>query len=396
MKETNTTLLQKAEDYVTTLFKEELSDDLLYHNYAHTIEVVEVVSLLGEKSELSDEEVEMLKLAAWFHDTGYVKKYVGHEEESLKYADDFLQSNNFPKNKLEEVKRLINSTKYDQNPHGLLEEIMHDADLSHMGRKRFFRKGELLRVELETYLDEKYTELDWEKKQYKFLISNNFLTEAAKQEYGKRRVKNIKKQRKNIVKAQKVTTRVKTGKDFGRGIDTLYRANYRNHINLSAIADGKANMMISINTIMISVIVTLSGASLSMSKSYIIEHLRFTVPIFILLLGSLASVVFAVLSARPKVTTKNIVPEKVEANKMSLLYFGNFLKIPKKTFVEHLNKLKGDQEKLYDSMSVDLYNLGAVLQEKYRLLSISYNIFMGFLTATVVAFILIFVYTNAS
>ncbi|MDX1629635.1 MAG: DUF5706 domain-containing protein, partial [Fulvivirga sp.] len=215
-------------------------------------------------------------------------------------------------------------------------------------------------------------------------------------EYNKRRVKNIKKQRKHIVKAKKVTTRQKTGKDLGRGIDTLYRANYRNHINLSAIADGKANMMISINTIMISVIVTLSGASLSISKSYIIENLRFTVPIFILLLGSLASVVFAVLSARPKITTKEIKKEQIKKNKISLLYFGNFLNIPKKQFVSYLNNLKADQERLYDSMSIDLYNLGQVLNEKYRLLTISYNIFMIGLTLTVIAFIFIFVYTNAS
>lgn len=396
-KEPNTNIVRQAEKHVTNLFKESLPDDLLYHNLSHTYEVAKIVGELAEESNLNEEDKEVLQLAGWFHDTGYINKYNGHEAESLKYAEEFFEDVDYPKEKRKEVEDLIKSTIKGHNPEGLKEELLHDADMAHIGRKRFFRKGELLRVELENYLNESYSELEWNKKQYQFLINNEFITKAGIEEYGKRRVKNIKKQRKNIVKARKVTTRTKTGKDLGRGIDTLYRANYRNHINLSAIADGKANMMISINTIMISVIVTLSGASLSVSKSYIIENLRFTVPILILLVGALSSVVFAVLSARPKVTSKEEVDlEKVNRNEVSLLYFGNFLGIPKKRFMQYLNDLKSDQERLYDSMSMDLYNLGQVLKEKYRLLTISYNIFMTGLTLTVVAFIFIFVYTNAS
>jgi len=395
MTETKTDLATEARDFVTSLFKHELPDDLLYHNLSHTYEVAQISEKLAEKSDLTEDELEMLLIAAWFHDTGYIKTYENHEDESIKYLYEFFSDKDYSEQDQKEIARLINSTKSDQTPEGKLEEILHDADMAHIGRKRFFRKGELLRVEWENYLDRSYTEVEWSKKQYQFLINNKFITEVAKEEYGKRRVKNIKKQRKNIVKARKVTTRTTTGKDLGRGIDTLYRANYRNHINLSAIADGKANMMISINTIMISVIVTLSGASLSMSQSYIVENLRFTVPIFILLLGSLASVVFAVLSARPKITNKKIDEKKIKKDKLSLLYFGNFLGIPKMDFVDYLKKLKSDQERLYDSMSVDLYNLGEVLREKYKLLTISYNIFMTGLTITVLAFVFIFIYTNS-
>jgi hypothetical protein len=86
----------------------------------------------------------------------------------------------------------------------------------------------------------------------------------------------------------------------------------------------------------------------------------------------------------------------VKEGKISLLYFGNFLGIPKNDFMAYLSKLKEDQQRLYDSMSIDLYNLGVVLKEKYRLLSISYNIFMTGLTVSVVAFIVIFIFTNAT
>jgi predicted metal-dependent HD superfamily phosphohydrolase len=394
MNDQENNLVTQAEDFVTALFKNKLPNDLLYHNWSHTCEVVEVAEKLGSKSDLSPEELELLQIAAWFHDTGYVETYQNHEEKSLKYLDEFFRDKDYDDAKKKEIGQLILSTKIDQRPVGKLAELLHDANIAHLGRKRFFRKGELLRVELDNYLGKSYSEFKWTKKQYRFLISNNFITEVAKEEYGKRRVKNIKQQRKNIVKSRKVTTRANTGKDLGRGIDTLYKANYRNHINLSAIADGKANMMISINTIMISVIITFSGASVSLSETYVVENLMF-VPILILLLGSLASVVFAVLSAKPKVTSREIDKQKLAEDKLSLLYFGNFLGIPKQEFVDHLKKLKSDQERLYDSMSIDLYNLGEVLEEKYKLLTISYNIFMLSLILTVLTFIGIFLYTNS-
>lgn len=391
---TSGNILKEAEVYINNLFKKHLSKRYLFHNYKHTLEVVKTAEELADKNDLSEEDKELIVLAAWFHDSGLIDNYEEHEKASARRAEEFLKKHDYPANKIEKVKSHIISTKYDVPPENLQEEILHDADIVHIGKKGFFRKGELLRVEKENFLNKSYTELEWQKNQYDFLINNDFITQPAKKNYEKRRAKNIKKQRSNIHKARKVTTRKKTGKDFGRGIDTLYRANYRNHINLSAIADGKANMMISINTIILSVIVTLSGASLSLSDGLSIANLRFIMPIFILLLGCLASVVFAIISARPKVTEKEIDMEEVKNNKASILYFGNFLRIPKEDFVMHLRQLKQDQKLLYDSMSMDLYSLGIVLKEKYRLLKISYNLFMVGLVASVLTFIFIFFYTN--
>lgn len=387
-------ILKEASDHINILFKEKLTQRHLFHNYTHTLDVVSATEKLADDSAVSDEEKEMLLIAAWFHDAGMVDDYDNHEEESARRAEEFLKEHKYPAKKIKQIKDLITSTKKEYKPQTFLQEILHDADLSHIGKKGFFRKGELYRVEIEHFKNKTFSELEWQKAQYDFLINHDFITQAAKENYEKRRAKNIKKQRSNIHKARKVTTRKKTGKDFGRGIDTLYRANYRNHINLSAIADGKANMMISINTIILSVIVTLSGASLSVSGKLSIENLRFIMPILILLLGCLGSVVFAIISARPKVTEKEIDMKEVKNNKTSILYFGNFLRIPQDDFVMHLRQLKQDQKLLYDSMSMDLYSLGLVLKEKYRLLKISYNLFMVGIVASVLTFIFIFFYTN--
>jgi hypothetical protein len=393
-KDSVKTPLEKARVRINNFYKTNIPENLLFHDINHAKEVAKESQALGKKAGLPDKELEILEIAGLFHDTGYVKNREKHEEESVKIADNFLRDIGYAQKDGEEISRLILSTKKDHKPEDLLEEILHDADYSHMGMKRFFRKGELFRAELEASSGKEFTELEWHKRQYDFLINNTFLTPYAEQEYGSRRTKNIRKQRKNILSARKVTRRIKTGKDYGRGIDTLYRSNYRNHINFSSIADGKANMMISINTILISIIVTLSGAGLSIFEGFQPGRFRYTIPIFILLIGSLISVVFAVLSARPKVTEKNVDNKDIHRKDKSFLYFGNFLQISEDEFTEYLAELKKDQKELYDSMSRDTYNLGIVLKKKYRLLSISYTVFMIGLSLSVLGFIGIFVLTN--
>ncbi|TRX60537.1 HD domain-containing protein [Fulvivirga sp. M361] len=387
-------IVEEAKSFVKKLLQNKTSGQWLFHNYNHAKDVAEVAVELGGMARLEESELEVLELAAWFHDTGYVKCREGHETESVTIAKEFLNERHYDKEKIEQVSQLILSTDIKKEASSLLEEILHDADLSHLGRKRFFRIGELLRAELEAIENKEFTELEWQKKQYDFLINNTFITTYAQKAFGSRRNKNILKQRDNILDAEKITRRLQTGKDFGRGIDTLYRSNYRNHINFSAIADGKANMMISINTILISVIVTLSGASFSVFEGLQLESLRFTIPIFTLLLGSLVSVFFAVMSARPKVTEKKVTRKKMKRKDMTLLYFGNFLEVSQEEFTRHLTELKNNQKELYDSMSKDIYNLGLVLKEKYRLLSISYTAFIIGITLCVIGFLSIFLITN--
>ena len=393
MKEQNKHIIDKISSQVIHMLQEELDRRMNYHDIVHTREVAEAAEKLAHAADVHDDRREILLLAAWLHDIGYLRTYEDHESASAVMAREILTEHGYPEEKTDEVCDLILSTARDAPKKGQLAELLHDADLSHMGRKRFFRKGELLRSELENMMGVKYSELDWQEKQNEFLSQNDFMTPEAKKLYADRRADNIIRQRDNIVKARRAVTRKKTGKEFGRGIDTLYRTNYRNHINFSSIADGKANMMISINTILISVIVTLSGASLSLD-SFTIERFRYIIPILILLVGSLASVLFAILSARPKVTAREVDMEDVDSNKISLLYFGNFLGIPKEEFINYLSDLKNDQQRLYDSMSIDLYNLGIVLREKYRLLSVSYNLFMAGLSLSVIAFIVIFIATQ--
>lgn len=391
MEEKPLAIVDKAKAYVSDLFTSELSNKYVYHNLNHSRQTAEACAEAAEAYSLPPKQREVLQLAAWLHDVGYIRTYQGHEEVSVEYAQKFLKQESYPDADTSEVARLILSTKSGHAPSDLLEEILHDADRISIGKKSFFRKAELLRIEWEVFLDKHYKNNEWNKLQEEYIINTNFCTDYFRKEYGARRGKNINKQRAAVKKSKKNKKKVEEPK---RGIETMYRATYRTHIELSAIADSKANMMISINTIIMSVIITVVGGGFTLTENTFIENLRYTVPICILLLGSLASVIYAVISARPNVTEKKVDLEKIKNKQSSSLFFGNFTKMKLKEFITNMQELGRSKDLLYDSMSIDIYFLGLVLTQKYRLLRISYNIFMGSLVLSVVAFIAIFVYSQ--
>jgi len=220
------------------------------------------------------------------------------------------------------------------------------------------------------------------------LLHFQYLTIAGREAFDKRRRKNAADQHGDNYKITQNEMKARTGKNFGRGIDTMYRTSFRNHITLSKIADGKANMMISINTIILSIVITVSGASISFFEETFFENPEFLVPIISLLLSSLIAVVFAVFSARPSVTEYRIKKDKlIKSKEASLLYFGNFLKLEKNEFIDYMARMKLDQNSLYDDLARDLYDLGAVMHKKYLLLTISYNTFVGFVVGALLLFV---------
>jgi len=378
-------ILEKAHSYILDLFNEKLPEKFLFHDFNHTASVVDNIKEISANFPLEDNKTELLQLAGWFHDSGHVVDYHNHEKESVKIANEFLDSHNYDKDRKKEIERLILSTKKDYKPKDQLEEIIRDADILAVGKKNFFALGKALRSEWEQVCDQTFEDGEWEREQYKFLVDTVFYTEYAQKNYGKRRLKNIQKQEKMV---QNGTEPKKT--KLGRGIETMYRATYRNHINLSSIADNKANMMISINTIIMSLIITILGSGFTFTGVELFKHLRFTLPITFLLLACLISAIFSILSARPNVTSRKVDMEAIKNNKSSILFFGNFVTMKLQDFIAGMNDLKENEKFLYDNMSVDLYYLGIVLTRKYRLLRFSYNVFMVGVVLSVVAFLIMF------
>jgi len=385
-------IIRKASNYVFSLFKEKLSKKLVYHNYKHTFEIAKVSRTLGEEYNLSEDDMEILLLSAWFHDTGYMETYTGHEEKSVEIATAFLQQEEYPEERIQEIADCILATRNDQPASTLLQEILIDADISNIGKENFFANAELLRVEWEIYLKKFFTDAEWAQFQLDFLLSTTFRTQAAQRIFGEQFQTNIQGQRDRLSQSSKKQKKKEkklreTLAQPKRGIETMFQATYNNHMTLSSIADNKANMMISLNAVILSVIITYLGAKTSVLGTEFTRNPILMIPVGTLLLTTIGSVVSAILSAQPDVTSFKIRPNKVKSKKVNILFFGNFTKIPLEDFKSGMHEIMREKDSLYNNMITDIYYLGDVLSKKYRLLRVSYTIFMIGLILTVISFV---------
>lgn len=170
---------------------------------------------------------------------------------------------------------------------------------------------------------------------------------------------------------------------YGRGIETMYKVVYRNQINLSAIADNKANMLIGINAILLSLIITMVGGGTIMIDNFTTDW-RFLVPLTILVLSTVTAMINATIVARPNIA------KMTEYNKnMTLFFFENFAQLGSEGFKKRMLELRTDDEEIYDEMTSDIYGHGMVLSKKYRRLKIAYGIFMYGLIVAVALFFLL-------
>ncbi|MEM6723968.1 MAG: Pycsar system effector family protein [Bacteroidota bacterium] len=387
-------ILESAAAYVQDKLDRDLPAKFVYHNINHTVGVVNAAKEIAVGNDLSPGEVEALLIAAWFHDIGYTKGPKDHEERSAKEAESFLIARNYPQDKIDLIKKMILSTKMPQEADNVLEEILCDADLSNLGKKSYFDLGEKLKEEWETTGQKTFTEESWLLLELDFLTNHTYHNAYAQELYNKRKIKNIKKLSKKLAAMEtssylpeiaQAEKELKKGsgnrKNYGRGVETMFRATYRTHINLSAIADNKANIMLSINAIIISI--TLPNLVPQLSG-----HQNLIIPTFLLLATCVVSVIYATLSTRPKINEGTFSREDITQKRSNLLFFGNFYNMDLDMFEWGINEMMDNEDFLYGSMTRDLYYLGKVLAKKYKYLRICYSVFMYGLITTIVAFAL--------
>ena len=170
-----------------------------------------------------------------------------------------------------------------------------------------------------------------------------------------------------------------------RGIETMFRVTLRNHIKLSDIADTKANILLSVSAIIMSIALSTLFPKLDKpSNAYLIY------PTLIFIITAVVTMVLSILSTRPKVTSGTFSKEEVADKKVNLLFFGNFHKMPLVDFQKGVSEMMNDRDYLYKSLMKDLYFLGVVLNKKYKMLRIAYTFFMIGIIVTVIAFIISF------
>lgn len=381
-------ITERAADYVFRLFRENKAACCFYHNYAHTAETVETCREIAENMNTTEAEKEILLLAAWFHDTGYLFTIEAHEEKSADTARRFLQDNSYPEHETEQVCRCILATKIPQQPASLIEEIICDADLSHLGKPGYREKSELLRFELEKNENRNFSDIEWLQLNIDFFSRNPFHTKYASLAFNEEREKNLvelhqrlrKKSGKEDVEGasshetgekEKKKVKDKSAQERGleRNMEVYYRTSSRNHVDFSAIVDHKANIMIQTNSLIFSIIISLLVRKLD-------EFPELIAPTFVLLLSCVATIITSVLATRPKVTRSNTTKENIQQRKANLLFFGSFINLKLDEFEWGMKEMLNDKSYYIDNMIRDTYFLGKVLDYKYRFLRLSYDIFM--------------------
>lgn len=398
-------LIKKASEYIFELYKTVPPGTYLYHDYTHLMDVADTCEEIAEGLKLPDTDVEIVTLAGWFHDAGYFRQIEDHEEVSAQIAETFLKKEFFPPEKIALIRNCILATKMPQSPQNLLEEIVCDADLSHIGRKTFSSRSDLLRLEFEQTQDKFFSDDEWLKKNLEFVSSYSFRTRYAIKEFENQRIDNYLRLHRRLKKREKSAKQTDTKKSLAseksklkklkqekpqRGIETMFRITSTNHIRLSSMADNKAHIMISINAIIISVVVTLLVRKLDANPHLII-------PTLLLMTTSLLSIVFATMSTRPKITSGTFTKEDIRNKKANLLFFGNFFNMELDDFVWGMNEMMNDKDYLYGSMIKDFYFLGKVLGRKYKHMNICYNIFMiGMIISVLAYFVSILMYPTTA
>jgi predicted metal-dependent HD superfamily phosphohydrolase len=387
-------LIEQAEDFVGKLLKDKLSNSYTYHNIQHTSEMVAAVVTLADGMNVNVFDKEILLIAAWFHDVGYINGCTNHEDSSSIIATQFLKEKGKSEEYITKIVNLIKATAKEYVPQTLLEKIIKDADYYHLFSDDYMSSCEVLRKEWENTEDKSYSDKDWAAENWDFLVNKHqFYTDFALKNWQPLKEKNIKRIQKKInltedkkeKKLKKEDKKKEKEEKPERGIDTVFRVTLGNHTRLSGIADSKANILLSVNAIIISIALSTIIPKLDSPKN---THL--VIPTFIMVISSVITIIFAILSTRPKVTRGVFSKEDIENKKVNLLFFGNFYKMPLQDYEWAMNEMMKDREYIYNSMIKDLYFLGIVLEKKYRLLRVAYNLFMIGIVISVIAFIIAF------
>ena len=384
-------VLEQLGSYVENYFNTNLSEAFLYHNYDHTASVALAAAELSVHYQLSEPDDFVVRAAAWFHDMGYLVDQDNHETASAALAENFLKEKQVSPVIIEEVKACIMATRMPQKPVGLLEQIVCDADMWHFSTASFAEKSKQLRKELQTRCGLVISKDAWRHQTICLLEVHQYHTEYARQNWNIKKMENLEEQLKKDIQSKEEAglpedegrKKKKKAKDERpeKGIETMFRITSTNNQRLSDMADKKADILITVNSILLSAILSLLIRKLE-------NNTHLVIPTIIILVVSAVTLIYAILATRPKIPNGVFTQQEVDSKNVNLLFFGNFYKMNFDVYKSGMWKVMEDRDFLYGSLVRDVYSQGIVLGRKYKLLRIAYNVFMFGLMTAIIAFVI--------
>jgi len=393
----NNEIVKESAKYVSDYLLKNLESKFTYHNLSHTLYVAKAAEMIASSMKIGSHEKKILLVAAWFHDIGYTRQIDNHEIAGAAIAEKFLLEKNIDREDIEIVTSCILATHCPQKPLTILQSILCDADMMHLSDKAFIDVGAALRMEWELTRDKKFTDQEWYDLNIEFVSTHRYHTSFAIQNLERHKNKNLKKlssRRKEITghsdsgeggAIMTIEKNKKNKEKLERGVETLFRMASSNHMRLSGMADNKAHILLSINSIIISIILSVLAKNLT-DATYVV------IPTLLLLGISVTTIVFAVLTTKPKISKGVFTREQITKREVNLLFFGNFHQMDLEKYEWAIREMMYDKEYLYKSMTKDIYFLGKILAAKYRYLSIGYIVFMYGLLTSVAAYAVSFLF----
>jgi len=388
MSKVNDLLVSKSEKYISTLLSDKLPGNIIFHNQDYTSKLTQYAETIGREEGISEEEMNILRVSALFAGAGYAYSFENYNEESVRLSSEFLLENDVDQATIMKVAGIIRAIKLPQTPQDKLSEILCDADTMYLTAEDGIKRLDLLYDEIAWHTPDFVKRSAFEKVCIDRFMLHNFFTN-----YGKT-VLQPKKETfiQQISERRQWRKLVESDTDkknifYSRGVETMFRVTARNQINLNSIADNKSNILISVNAIIISIIITmLVGNIRNMSDNIL--------PVLVFLVICLVTVIIAILSTRPNIIRHKYTQEDLKNKNVDLTFFGNFDKMDYDDYKRDLKELMSDDDHLYDTLIKNQYSLGKILSKKFRLVRIAYNVFMIGIILTVIVFLMNFLFVN--
>jgi hypothetical protein len=391
MGKINDLLVAGSEKYVTALFTDNPSEKLIFHNLQRVMQVKGFAETIAAEEGLDGSEMDLLRVCTWFYQSGYVRSFDRATDESVALASAFLADNGVEPVDILAVAEIIRSARMPYHPGNRIAAILCDADMMFLASEGAFEEFDLLVDENVLMKPFSGKRPAIEKEWMDHFAAHNYFTQHGQnvlqplKDQALLRLSDRMKRRKSL--DNKKESPEKSTMVYTRGVETMFRITARNQINLNSIADNKSNILISVNAIIISIIITMLAGNIgNMSKDI--------VPILVFLMVCLVTIIIAILSTRPNIVMTRFTEEDLKNKNVDLIFFGNFCKLPYDEYLQAVKDMMKDEDHVYATLIKNQYSLGRILSKKFRLVRIAYNIFMVGIIFTVLVFLVNFLVTR--
>jgi len=408
-----TSFIDQTQIFVTKTMAKMPTEKLLYHDITYVHRVVDGIRELIDSRQIDDLDREILIMTAWLWPLGFTDLDKNQDKGSpiaffemcnmcsLNLAHAFLSEIDYPSARKVKVLELIESLGPQKTPNTTNEKILRDAITIDWGKSKSNKAIKNLYLELLLTNNLRVSKGNWLASAIDYLNAHTYFTKYAIENFKPKKdqlILKLEKELKDIGKVEKLAIKQELGisddelkalkKNLKsvkgrdeRGIQTMFRNTSKNHYTLNQMVDRKANIFISVNAIILSLILSRVIGTID---TWCIHNS----PLLLILISTMISIAFSIIAIIPTKTHGSFSEEEVRNKQGNLLYFGNYHNMAYRDYEWGILQMLNDSDYLYSSMIKDQYFLGKQLNAKHRLIRIALGSFLfGFLIAAVLFFI---------